>query len=173
MLKKYYSVASWPHWMMPLSEHLHQKLLDMKVGAKVWMFLLHFTKNHDPFTSLHRKIYLMDLPPKNTPILQLLPCSAPPNDLLRRWYILTYIIKPLIWRWHTGSPLTQHSKRRRWWHGRTLPNSISWRWFLGWKNLFHRGTYAYMKMPNMIHALNHAHTTWICYTLPKKMTHNI
>ena len=68
--------------------------------------------------------------PKNVPISQMPPCSAPLIDLWRRWYILTYIRKPLIWRSHIGSLFTQHGSRRRQWHGRTLLNSISWWWFL-------------------------------------------
>ena len=77
-----------------------------------------------------RKFILWTCHPKNMPISQLPPCSIPLIDLGRRQYILTYIRKPLIWRWHTGLLLTQLSRRRRWWHGKTLPNSISWWQFL-------------------------------------------
>ena len=77
-----------------------------------------------------RKFILQTCHSKNTSISQLPPCSVLPIDLWRRQYILTYLRKSLIWRWHNGSPLTQYNRRRRWWHGRTLPNGISWWWFL-------------------------------------------
>ena len=77
-----------------------------------------------------RKFFFWTCQPKSMPISQLPPHSVPLIDLWRRWYILTHNRKPLIWRQHTGSPLTQHSRRRRWWHRRTLPDSISWWQFL-------------------------------------------
>ena len=119
--------------MIPLNKPSHQKILDMKVGVKVWMSQLHYIKNHDHFTSPCKKFILQTCHPKNIPISQLPLCSAPLIDLLKRWYILSYIRKQLIWRWCTSLLLTQHSRGRRWWHGRTLPNSISWWWFMDGK----------------------------------------
>ena len=103
-----------------------------------------------------RKFLLQTCHPMNMPSSQLPPCSTVSLDLWRQ-YILTSIRKQLIWRWHTGSPLTQHSRRRGLWHGRTLPNSISlWQFLDG--RACSRGICAYLKMPNMISALIHVHT---------------
>ena len=75
-----------------------------------------------------RKLIFQTCHPKSIPAYQLPPCSALPIDLWRRWYICTHNRKPLIWRLHTGLPLTQHSRGRRQWHAWTLPNSTSqWR----------------------------------------------
>ena len=124
--KEYYSVTLWPHWMMALNKHLHQKILDMKVAVKVWMFPLHYVENHNHITFPARKFIFQTCHPKSMLIFQLPPCRASLIDLWRRWYNR----KPLIWRWHTGSSLTQYFRRGIWWHGRRLPNYISWNQFL-------------------------------------------
>ena len=55
-----------------------------------------------------------------------------PTDLWRKWWILTRFQngKPLTWGQHAGSPLTWHSRGRRWWYRRTLLDSISGWWYL-------------------------------------------
>ena len=69
---------------------------------------------------------------KSTPISQLPPHSMPLTDLWRTWWTLNRVQngKLLTWGWYTGLPLSQHSRRRRQWCRRTLPNSIPWWWFL-------------------------------------------
>ena len=42
--------------MMPSNKHVHQKILDTKVGLKVWMFPLHYVKHHDHITFPCKKI---------------------------------------------------------------------------------------------------------------------
>ena len=97
--QKYYLVASWPHWMMPLNEHLHQKILGMKVGANVWMFPLHYIENHEHFTSFHTRIFILWnlATPRIHPSPSYPPCSTCHwLTLWRRHYFLTYARKQLI-----------------------------------------------------------------------------